>query len=201
MSTRTRGSHAWCVCERPLGCTQLRRTASTSGGLYSSNQEPPCAAMTRWITNSGPILWAETALATSGAVSATWAVVIDTLYILTDTLYTQGGTPGVPPCKHLCTRSCSNKHTHAKFISRSPDGWDQIPRWAGGWACTSHPGVLGSIPTRGTRENRAPPCVKVLGSSQGSQCVMGRLVHTGLGSSSLVAHVLHYPPPPTRTAL
>jgi hypothetical protein len=24
---------------------------------------------------------------------------------------------------------------------------------------------------------------------------MGRLVHTGLGSSSLVAHVLHYPPP------
>ena len=26
--------------------------------------------------------------------------------------------------------------------------------------------------------------------------VMGRLVHTGLGSSSLVAHVLHYPPPP-----
>ncbi len=32
--------------------------------------------------------------------------------------------------------------------SRSPDGWDQIPRWAGGWACTSHPGVLGSIPKR-----------------------------------------------------
>ena len=31
-------------------------------------------------------------------------------------------------------------------------------------------------------------------------CVMGRLVHTGLGSSSLVAHVLHSPPPPTRTA-
>ena len=30
----------------------------------------------------------------------------------------------------------------------------------------------------------------------GSQCVMGRLVHTGLGSSSLVEHVLHYPPPP-----
>ena len=32
--------------------------------------------------------------------------------------------------------------------SRSPDGWNQIPRWAGGWACTSHPGVLGSIPKR-----------------------------------------------------
>ena len=34
-----------------------------------------------------------------------------------------------------------------------------------------------------------------------SQCVMGRLIHTGLGSSSLIAHVLHSPPPPTRTAL
>ncbi len=31
--------------------------------------------------------------------------------------------------------------------------------------------------------------------------VMGSLVHTGLGSSSLVAHVLHYSPPPTRTPL
>jgi hypothetical protein len=30
---------------------------------------------------------------------------------------------------------------------------------------------------------------------------MGRLVHTGLRSLSLVAHVLHYLPPPTRTAL
>ena len=28
-----------------------------------------------------------------------------------------------------------------------------------------------------------------------------RLVHTGLGSSSLISHVLHSPPPPTRTAL
>jgi hypothetical protein len=33
------------------------------------------------------------------------------------------------------------------------------------------------------------------------QSVMGWLVHTGLGSSSLVAHVLHYSPAPTRTAL
>jgi len=41
--------------------------------------------------------------------------------------------------------------------SGSPDGWDQIPRWAGGWACTSHPGVLGS---RGTKENRAQPVLK-----------------------------------------
>ena len=56
-------------------------------------------------------------------------------------------------------------------------GWAPDPGWAGGWACTSHPGVLGSIPKQ-------------------EEPVMGRLVHTGLGSSSLVAHVLHYPPPP-----
>ena len=28
-----------------------------------------------------------------------------------------------------------------------------------------------------------------------------RLVHTGLGSQYLIARVLHYPPPPTRTSL
>ena len=33
----------------------------------------------------------------------------------------------------------------------------------------------------------------------GSQCVMSRPIHTGLGSSSLIAHVLHSPPPPPRT--
>jgi len=33
------------------------------------------------------------------------------------------------------------------------------------------------------------------------ECRMGRLVHKGLCSSSFVAHVLHYPPPPTRTSL
>jgi len=32
-------------------------------------------------------------------------------------------------------------------------------------------------------------------------CVVVRLVHTSLGLSYLIAHVLHYPPPPTRTAL
>jgi len=31
---------------------------------------------------------------------------------------------------------------------------------------------------------------------QGSQRVMDRLIHTGLGSSSLIAHVLHSPPLP-----
>jgi hypothetical protein len=32
-------------------------------------------------------------------------------------------------------------------------------------------------------------------------CVVVRLVHTSLGSSYLIAHVLHDPPPPTHTAL
>jgi hypothetical protein len=50
--------------------------------------------------------------------------------------------------------------------SRSPDGWDQIPRWAGGWACTSHPGVLGSIPKREEPGKTGAPCVKVPGSSR-----------------------------------
>jgi hypothetical protein len=31
--------------------------------------------------------------------------------------------------------------------------------------------------------------------------VVVSLVHTSLGSSYLIAHVLHYPPSPTRTAL
>jgi len=35
--------------------------------------------------------------------------------------------------EQFCNRYYSNKHT-------------THTRWAGGWACTSHPGVLGSIP-------------------------------------------------------
>jgi hypothetical protein len=50
--------------------------------------------------------------------------------------------------------------------SRSPDGWDQIPRWAGGWACTSHPGVLGSIPKREEPGKTGAPCIKIPGSSR-----------------------------------
>ena len=51
--------------------------------------------------------------------------------------------------------------------SRSPDGWDQIPRWAGGWGLHQPPWSFGfDSQTRGTRENRAPPCVKVPGSSR-----------------------------------
>ncbi len=105
------------------------------------------------------------------------------------------------PRKQLCTRSCSNKHTHIM----PPDGWDiknncirycsneqqqqqqqqqqdQIPRWAGGWACTSHPGVLGSIPKREEPGKTGRHPVLKYRVPHGSQCAMGRLVHTrGLG--------------------
>jgi len=47
-------------------------------------------------------------------------------------------------------------NTHLTPLTPQADGWDQIPRWAGGWACTSHLGVLGSIPKR---EEPAPPRV------------------------------------------
>ena len=30
----------------------------------------------------------------------------------------------------------------------------------------------------------------------GSQCVTSGLIHTGFGSSSIIAHVVHSPPPP-----
>ena len=43
--------------------------------------------------------------------------------------------------------------------SRSPDGWDQIPRWAGGWSCTKPPWSFGfDSQPRGTRENRPTLC-------------------------------------------
>jgi len=38
------------------------------------------------------------------------------------------------------------------------------PRWAGGWACTRHPGVLGSIPKREEPGKIGAPCVKALRS-------------------------------------
>ena len=44
--------------------------------------------------------------------------------------------------------------------SRSPDGWDQIPRWAGGWVLHQPPWRFGfASQTRGTRENRRTLCL------------------------------------------
>ncbi len=76
---------------------------------------------------------------------------------------------------------------------RSPDGLVV-------WSYTSHPRVLGSIPKREEPGKTGAPCVKVPGSSR-VPVRDDRLIHTGLGSSSLIAHVLHSAPPPTRTAL
>ena len=43
--------------------------------------------------------------------------------------------------------------------SRSPDGWDQISRWAGGWVLHQPPWSFGfDSQTRGTRENRRTLC-------------------------------------------
>jgi hypothetical protein len=86
--------------------------------------------------------------------------------------------------------------------SRSPDGWDQIPRWAGGWVLHQPPWreFWVRFPNERNQGKQAHPVLKYR-VPQGFQCVMSRLIHTGLGSSSLIAHVLHSPPPPTRTAL
>ena len=43
--------------------------------------------------------------------------------------------------------------------SRSPDGWDQIPRWAGGWVLHQPPWSFGFDSQKsGTRENRRTLC-------------------------------------------
>jgi hypothetical protein len=128
--------------------------------------------------------------------------------------------PPPPPCKQLCTRSCSNKHTQNTHLgglrSRSPDGWDQIPRWAGGWFLHQPPWSFGfDSQTRGTRENRAPPCVKVPGSSLVSpreqlcnRCCSNKHTRTDYYGQTRPRLVVSRstcpplpPPPPTRTAL
>jgi hypothetical protein len=69
--------------------------------------------------------------------------------------------------------SCLSRRPSAPFIkcppwvgSRSPDGWDQIPRWVGGWVLHQPPWSFGfDSQTRGTRKTGAP-CIKVPGSSR-----------------------------------
>jgi hypothetical protein len=89
--------------------------------------------------------------------------------------------------QQLASRSPSTTYVHSHTLGglQIPDGLNLNPKLVVR-SCTSHPGVLGSIPKRE------------------DQVRDGQLVHTGLGSSSLmllIAHVLLYPPPPTRTAL
>jgi hypothetical protein len=70
------------------------------------------------------------------------------------------------PAKAEVKFPLQNRIEKVEYSSRSPDGWDQIPPWSGGGACTSHPGVLGSIPKReeAGKSGRHPCCVKVPGS-------------------------------------
>ena len=74
-------------------------------------------------------------------------------------------THALPPRTQLYNRSCSNKHTRPGAPDplmvgiRSPDGLVI-------GSCTSHPGVLGSIPKREEPGKTGAPCVKVPGSSR-----------------------------------
>jgi hypothetical protein len=72
------------------------------------------------------------------------------------------------PSVTVTLRVCDRVSAPPWVGSRSPDGWDQIPRWAGGWVLHQPPWSFGfdSQTSLGTRENRAPPCVKVPGSSR-----------------------------------
>ena len=56
-------------------------------------------------------------------------------------------------------------------------------------SCTSHPGVWGSFPNERNQGKQAHPVLKY-------RVPQGSHIQTGLGSSSLIAHVLHSPPPP-----
>jgi hypothetical protein len=116
------------------------------------------------------------------------------------------------PFGHSQTIGTRENRAHPVLKYRVPHGfqprpgWAPDPRWAGGWCkadprWASHPGVLCSIPKREEPGKTGRQPVLKYRVLHGSQCVIGRRVHTGLGSSSLAAHVLHYPPPPTRTAL
>ena len=134
----------------------------------------------------------------------------------------------LPPRAQLCIRYCSNKQQQViraglkGLWARNTRRWLGLhqPPWSFGFdsqtrvmvgirspdglvvgSCTSHPGVLGSIPKREEPGKTGRHPVLKYRVPHGYQCVMGRLVHTGLGSSSLVAHVLNCPPPPSRTAL
>ena len=100
-----------------------------------------------------------------------------------------------PPREQLCNRSCSNKtHIQTKHSTHSPalGGLPDPPMVASGIrspiglvveSCTSHPGVLGSIPKREEPGKTGAPCVKVPGSSR----VPGLKSKVGLAAAKAAA--------------
>jgi hypothetical protein len=104
--------------------------------------------------------------------------------------------------------SCGNTRFRAEFgIRLTKMRWNQkscfflLLSFLGSWVLSDkivviRPKSLQSyLPNERNQAKQAHPVLKYR-VPQGSQCVMGSLVHTGLGSSSLVAHVFPYPPPP-----
>ncbi len=111
--------------------------------------------------------------------------------------HTHTGTPAV---LILITRHCAANLKRRQPHTDPPTVGIRSPIVLVVGSCTSHPGVLGSIPKREEPGKTCAPCVKVPGSSRvpvrdGQDFGVSRLVHADLGSSSLVAHVLHSPPP------
>jgi hypothetical protein len=104
-------------------------------------------------------------------------------------------TVPLPPPHTAYNRSCSNKHNTGKRDSQSGGVEDQ-PQCPGLWHSSSP-----SARSLSRSPSPPPPSFTQSPSPPRSRVVMGRLVHTGLGLSSLVAHALHYPTPRTRSAL
>jgi hypothetical protein len=102
--------------------------------------------------------FAAAALASCLAQSACFRKALRTLFVHTDR------TVVFPFRTSNVIRSVRSSHLYIYICpawvgSRSPDGWDQIPRWAGGWVLHQPPWSFGfESQTRGTKENRGTLC-------------------------------------------
>ena len=93
------------------------------------------------------------------------------------------------------------KHQTSNSMPRH--GGLQIPRWLGSdplsaWWLGLAPATLEfwvRFPNERNQGKQAHPVLKYR-VPHGSQCVTSGLIHTGFGSSSIIAHVVHSPPPP-----
>ncbi len=120
----------------------------------------------------------------------------------------------LPPRAQLCNRSCSNKtHTfhapsHAPLLLPLLLLVWYVPslRYTRGLGWRMHCGAEVTESSTNKQHHHHPLLLATLLSHTSlfprvHWCVVVSLVHTSLGSSYLIAHVLHYPPPPTHTAL